>query len=165
MLIFRSRQCRQFAIFLVAVGLGTSLSYHAINRNLISLNTARRHTAHGRLEQAANVYERLLEKDFEPDAVSKQLVECYFALGRPKEARAALQSRVASIPQVDPLLLRQLAATALWLGMHDVAANEYREVLRMRQDDRSAKLGLARSLAWSGRFEEAVSEYRNLLGE
>ncbi len=164
-MFFRNEQIRQFSLFLLAVGLGTSLAYHAINRNLILLNTARRHSAHGRYEQAAMVYEKLRDRGFQPDTVLEQLVDCYFSLGRPQEARTALQSLISTEQKPDPFRLRQLAATALWLGMHEVAADEYRNALSLRQGDRSARLGLARALAFSGRFEEAVCEYRILLGE
>ena len=163
--MFSNTQFRQFAIFLLAVGLGTSLVYRVINRNLISLDTARRHVVNGRYSEAVAAYERLLDRGFQSDAVYEGLVECYLSFGRPDKARSALQSLISSRQEDDPLRLRQLAATALWMGMHEVAANEYRKVLRLRQDDRPARLGLARALAWSGRFEEAVYEYRILLGE
>jgi len=158
-----NKQPRNFALFLLFVGIATSLVYRASNRDWISLASAERHAAGGRYEAALPLYEALSEKNFQPEVVYKRLAECLFILGQPREARQAMQKLIAYEQHEDPILLRKLAASALWLGLFQDAAVEYRQVLRLEPDDRMARLGLARALAWSGHFEEAVNEYRILL--
>jgi predicted Zn-dependent protease len=87
------------------------------------------------------------------------------ALKNPEKARAALQELILQNKDAEPTRLRYLAATALGMGQQDIAAQQYRKVLLVRPDDRSARLGLARALARAGLYEEAVKEYRILLGE
>jgi tetratricopeptide (TPR) repeat protein len=75
------------------------------------------------------------------------------------------RARIRQNKESDPLRLSYLAATALGMGLNDIAAQQYRKVLLIRADDRPARLGLARALARAGLYEEAVKEYRTLLGE
>ncbi len=160
---YGNKQPRNFAVFLLTVAAVTSLVYHVSNRDWISLASAERHAAAGRYAEALPVYEKLAENDFQPDTVYMRLAECYFSLGRPLQARAALKLLAAGGKRDDPKLMLKLAASGLWLGLFEEAAGEYSEALRLEPDNRPARFGLARALAWSGRFEEAVHEYRILL--
>ena len=162
-MLHKNKQLLQFTAFLAAAAIAASAAYHAVNRNVISANAARQHMKQGRYSEAATIYERLRADGFQTQAVSEKLADIYLSLGRPEEARSALQSLVSSGDGAEFYRLRQLAATALWLGMHEEAVHEYKEALRLEPQDRSARLGLARALSWSGNLEDAVVEYRRLV--
>lgn len=160
-----TKQIYQFALFIVAVSIVTSLVYHVLNRNNISLQKARQLASNGRYSEAVPLYEKLAADGVQSQEVYEGLLACQNALKKPEEARVALQELILQNKDAEPTRLRYLAATALGMGQQDIAAQQYRKVLLVRPDDRSARLGLARALARAGLYEEAVKEYRLLLGE
>jgi tetratricopeptide (TPR) repeat protein len=160
-----TKQLRQFALFILVIGITTSLVYHAVNRNRITLQKAHEHVSKDRYSEAAPLYEKLVTAGVQSKDVYEGLLACQNALKNPEKARATLQALIQKNPESDPARLSYLAATALGMGQQDIAAQQYRKVLLIRPTDRPARLGLARALARAGLYEDAVKEYRILLGE
>jgi tetratricopeptide (TPR) repeat protein len=158
-------QIRQFLLFIIVVALGTSFAYRALNQNSILLHTAKQHFSRGQYTEAATVYQKILSRGFQSTEVYEGLIACHTSLKNPDQVRLALKALLSDNKVTDPAQIRYFAATALGMGLQDIAASEYRKVLSLRPDDRSARLGLARALARAGLYEEAVKEYRLLLGE
>jgi len=160
-----NKQILQFALFIFAIGLGTSLTYHVLNQNSLTLHKAQQHVSQGRYSEAAPLYERLVTAGLQSEEVYEGLLTCRNALKHSEKARDTLQALIQHNKDADPVRLSYLAATALGMGQQDIAAQQYRKVLGVQPDNRSARLGLARALARAGLYEEAVKEYRILLGE
>jgi len=160
-----TKQVQQFVLFILSISIVTSVVYHVLNRDNISLQKAQQYASNGRYSEAVSLYEKLVANGVHSEVVYEGVLICQNALKKPEKARGALQNLIFQSKDAEPTRLRYLAATALGMGEQDIAAQQYRKVLLARPDDRSARLGLARALARSGLYEEAVKEYRHLLGE
>jgi hypothetical protein len=55
-----TKQVQQFALFILVVSILTSLVYHVLNRNDISLQKAHRLAVSGRYSEAVPLYEKLV---------------------------------------------------------------------------------------------------------
>jgi tetratricopeptide (TPR) repeat protein len=159
------RQPLYFSGFLLLVIVLTSLSYHWIRGDHVSLTRADRLFDHGNLAAALPVYEKLAAKGFLNEKTPFRLAECYFATGRPEDARQMLNELVKSFDINKISARHRLAEINLRYGWYQDALREYRALITMNPEDRSYRIGYARALAWIGNFEDAVVEYRILLGE
>jgi len=119
----------------------------------------------GALEEAAAVQGALVaECPACPDVlpVHVDLARSLVALGRPEEARRALESALAHVPD-EPGLLRALAELELEGGESARALARYELLLARDAADPEALYGAANALALLGRLEEAVALYRRAL--
>ena len=159
------RQPLYFSGFLLLVIVLTSLAYHWIRGDHVSLTRADRLFEHGDLVAAQPVYEKLAAKGFLNQKKQFRLAECYFATDRPEDALQILNELVKA-SDINKISMRhRLAEINVKYGWYQDALREYRALVKMNPENRLYRIGYARALAWIGNFEDAVAEYRILLGE
>lgn len=159
------RQPLYYSGFLLLVVVLTSLAYHWIRGDHVSLTRADRLFEHGDLAAAQPVYEKLAVKGFLNEKNQFRLAECYFATDRPEDALQILKELVKA-SDINKISMRhRLAEINLQYGWYQDALREYQALINIKPENRSYRIGYARALAWIGNFEDAVVEYRILLGE
>ncbi|GEM_PF-504038 len=151
-------------LFLFAVGVLTTLTYHWFNQEWVMFRRGEAHFSQEEFSEAIPYYEKLLRKGFQDPALLKHLGSCYLATGDPGKARVVFERLIAQ--RQDRLwAMKELAALYIGFDRFGEAAQLYRAILESDPKARSVRIRLARALSWSGRLEEAIHEYRKALGE
>ncbi|RMF17386.1 MAG: thioredoxin [Alphaproteobacteria bacterium] len=127
------------------------------------IQEARRRLDEGAWQEAAELFQQLVQSDHESIAARGGLALAWLRLGRRDEAKALL----AAIPEDkrDDVLVRQ-AQAALKLAEEAAEAGDVAQLEKLvaeSPDDLAARLDLARALAAAGRGEEAAEHLFTIL--
>jgi len=111
-----------------------------------------------RLDEAIEIYRRVLELDPENILVKVRLAKVLSWKNNFEEALSILNSVLQQVPEQSEALFRK-AQILSWQKNYSESIEAYKKYLQIKKDDADALMGIARVYFWSGRYEDAINYF------
>lgn len=119
----------------------------------------------GKFEAGAGALAKALKCDADDTLTLFMLGECFFAIGRPRDALHYFGRVYSLSPDMAAVAMHNMAGCLAVLGRHEEAIASYEKALDHDECDWDSALGIASSLAAAGRNEAAMAEFDHLVDE
>ena len=119
----------------------------------------------GKFELACGSFADALKIDADDVTTLYMLGECFFAMGRPRDALHYFGRVYSLSPDMAAVAMHNMAGCLSVLGRHEEAIASYEKALEHDEYDWDSALGIGASLAALGRNEAAMSEFDHIVDD